>query len=422
MKNATFNRGILAILLCVLIAVVCVGLVACSNDNATPQNSTDSSTHWYCGTDTPTTQGVSGDFYIDTDDYILYQKNAGKWSVVMENFGKPVQSDDTKTDGGTTWFCGTDINSKKSTIYATVANSKTGDMYLNTKTADVYKCKSDGVWSFVMNLSVNQEKQEWNEDGVLKILSIGNSFSVDTQQYAYQIAKSLGVEKVVLGNLYIGGCTLSTHLANARYNTNAYTYYTNEIGAWKETSSYTIEEAVLSDNWDYITFQQSSGLSGKENTYDDLQKLMDIVSPLQPKAKLVWLMTWAYQGDSNNVNFASYNNDQMTMYNAITSAVQAKVSTNDEISIVIPVATAIQNARTSSVGDTLTRDGYHLSYDLGRYIAGLCFIHHLTGLSIDDITYKPSGVSAEQLQIAIESAKNSYTTPFAVTQSTYINA
>ena len=47
-----------------------------------------------------------------------------------------------------------------------------------------------------------------SEDGILKILTIGNSFSDDTMQYLYKVAKSAGVEKIKLGNLYIGGCSL----------------------------------------------------------------------------------------------------------------------------------------------------------------------------------------------------------------------
>lgn len=413
---AILKKCAMVVLFGVLICTICIGLVACSEDKNTEG---EGAVQWYYGIDTPTTQGVSGDFYIDTDDYILYRKEAGRWIVVMENFGKPAQDNTSSNNQGTAWFNGTDITGKKSTIYASIATAKVGDMYINTKTADVYKCTAQDTWKFIMNLSVDQEKQEWDEDNTLKILSIGNSFSVDAHQYTYQVAKSLGVEKVVLGNMYIPACTLSKHLSNARYNTAAYTYYSTDIGAWKEEGSYTIEDAVLSEDWDYITFQQASGQSGQADTYDDLQKLIDIVEPLCPKAKLVWYMTWAYQADSTNTNFPTYDSNQTTMYNAIVNAVKTKIVTNDDIDRVIPVGTAIQNARTSSVGDTLTRDGYHLSYGLGRYIAGLCFIHSLTNIPIDNITYKPSDVTSEQQQIAIEAIKNAIAKPYEVTQSQY---
>ncbi len=56
---------------------------------------------WYTGEDAPSAlQGVEGDFYIDTNDYILYQKNAdGVWTVVMENFGRPGDKGETGEDG-----------------------------------------------------------------------------------------------------------------------------------------------------------------------------------------------------------------------------------------------------------------------------------------------------------------------------------
>ena len=62
------------------------------------------------------------------------------------------------------------------------------------------------------------------------------------------------------------------------------------------------------------------------------------------------------------------------MYEVIVNAVDEKVRSNPDIQIVIPVGTAIQNARTSIVGDNQTRDGFHLTMDLGRYVDGLTFV------------------------------------------------
>jgi hypothetical protein len=64
----------------------------------------------------------------------------------------------------------------------------------------------------------------------LKILAIGNSFSIDAMQYLYQIAEDAGVEEIVLGNLYIGGCSLSTHLDNSLHGNPHYDYYKNVDG------------------------------------------------------------------------------------------------------------------------------------------------------------------------------------------------
>ena len=54
------------------------------------------------------------------------------------------------------------------------------------------------------------------DERVVKILSIGNSFSEDAvEQHLHEIAEAAGV-KVIIGNMYIGGCSLQKHLANAR--------------------------------------------------------------------------------------------------------------------------------------------------------------------------------------------------------------
>lgn len=199
----------------------------------------------------------------------------------------------------------------------------------------------------------------------------------------------------------------------------SYTYYTNTTDEWNETNSYKISTAVASDDWDYITFQQVSNDSGKEDTYDDLNELIEIIKPISKEAEFAWHMTWAYQSDSTHSAFPNYNSNQMTMYNAIISSVQNKIQTNNNIKIIIPVGTAIQNARTSFLGDTLTRDGYHLSYDIGRYIAGVEYLHGLTGVNVDKLTYKPVETSDIVRQIAIESAKNATINPYEITNSKF---
>lgn len=260
---------------------------------------------------------------------------------------------------------------------------------------------------------------DWEEDGVLKILTIGNSFSDDSMEYVYQIAQSAGVKTIRLGNLYIGGCTLDTHAANAREDKGAYEYRTNDRGRWSTVPNYKMSDAIKSENWDYISLQQASGSSGVDRTYGELAYLTEYVQALCPDAKLVWNMTWAYQQDSTHGEFSNYGKNQMTMYNAILRAVEKQVHTNDAISDVIPTGTAIQNARTSYIGDHLTRDGYHLSYDFGRYVAGLTFVHKLTGLSVEGVDYMPAGVDDNMRKIAIESATNAVKTPTGITNSQY---
>ena len=49
----------------------------------------------------------------------------------------------------------------------------------------------------------------------VKILAIGNSFSADAGRAGVVWALEAVGQKVVIGNMYIGGCPLETHAANA---------------------------------------------------------------------------------------------------------------------------------------------------------------------------------------------------------------
>ena len=73
----------------------------------------------------------------------------------------------------------------------------------------------------------------------IKLLAIGNSFSVDALQYFYQIASSLGINDIIIGNLYIGSCSLEIHLNNILNKLPKYTYYTNTNGEWVEYVDHT---------------------------------------------------------------------------------------------------------------------------------------------------------------------------------------
>ena len=254
------------------------------------------------------------------------------------------------------------------------------------------------------------------EDDVLKILTIGNSFSDDTMEYIGQIAESLGVE-YVLANMYIPACDIDTHWNNVDKWLPAYEYRAFINGAWVTTANTRVYDVVKKENWDYISFQQASGTSGVADTYGNLNNLVDKVRGFaNANAKIVWNMTWAYQSDSTHGAFVNYNNDQMTMYNAIVETVQTVIVPNERFDIISPTGTAIQNARASALGDTLTRDGYHLEYTYGRYLAGLTFFYALTGMDITEIEFAPAGVNDEVKAICIEAAVNAVKTPYSVTK------
>lgn len=257
-----------------------------------------------------------------------------------------------------------------------------------------------------------------------KVLAIGNSFSYDAMEHIYGIAEDCGLEDIILGHLYIGGTSLENHWNNASNNSANYTYYKNSTGTWTEEHNKTMLYGIKDEDWDVISLQQVSGLSGVESSYNtNLTNLVNYVNTnkTNPDAQLAWHMTWSYQSNSGHADFSRYNRNQLTMYNAITTATQNKIVANPDFDIIIPSGTAIQNVRTSYIGDTLTRDGYHLSMYLGRYIAGLTWVKAITGLPIEDLTYIPNKneIKDDYLPIIIEAVNSAIEEPFKITNSTF---
>ena len=255
----------------------------------------------------------------------------------------------------------------------------------------------------------------------LRVLAIGNSFSNNTTEYLYQIAKAEGVEEIVLGRLYIGGCTLGMHVNNAVSDEPAYIYYKNTTGKWEKHENSTLLQGLKDEPWDIITMQQGSAYSGRPESYTGLvQPLINYVNhnKTNPDAKIVWHMTWAYQEGSPQSGFVHYKQDQMTMYNAIIDTLKKEILPITDFAAVIPAGTALQNLRTSHIGDNVTRDTYHLNA-MGMVTAGYCWYAAFTGKTLEDIklTEIESVITlTEEDRAAIAAAVNSaMANPFEVT-------
>ena len=96
-----FRKGLAGALIGATILAGGVSFAGCSNgqDGKDGKDGT-AGTIWKAGTSyTEFTDAKVGDFFIDTDDYILYQKAETEWVVVMENYGKPGQAGAPGQDG-----------------------------------------------------------------------------------------------------------------------------------------------------------------------------------------------------------------------------------------------------------------------------------------------------------------------------------
>ena len=243
-------------------------------------------------------------------------------------------------------------------------------------------------------------------DKVIKILTIGNSFSEDAvEQHLHDIAKADGV-KVIIGNMYIGGCSLERHLNNAKDNKAAYKYRKIGLDGKKvETKSFTLQAALADEQWDYVSFQQNSGRSGQYDTWmASLPQLMKYVRTKVPKkAKMVIHQTWAYDKTSKHKDFKNYNNDQDLMFNSIVDAVN-RVAKELGVKVIVPSGTAVQNARTTPLGECITRDGYHLHKTYGRYVAACTWYEKIFKKNVVGNTYLPQNMTPEQQTAAQKSA------------------
>ena len=257
----------------------------------------------------------------------------------------------------------------------------------------------------------------------VRILAIGNSFSQDAvEQYLHELAEAEGISTII-GNMFIGGCSLERHVKNARDNAPAYAYRKiGTDGKKREKGKMSLETVLADEDWDYVSLQQASPFSGMYETYEaSLPELIEYVKARLPKkTKLMLHQTWAYASTSRHSGFKNYNCNQLTMYQAIADAVKKAAKAN-KIKIVIPSGTAIQNARTSFIGDHLNRDGYHLDVKIGRYTAACTWFERIFKHNVVGNPYAPEGLDEARKTVAQKAAHAAVKHPYKVTDLSITN-
>jgi hypothetical protein len=111
----------------------------------------------------------------------------------------------------------------------------------------------------------------------------------------------------------------------------------------------------------------------------------------------------------------------MKMYTMIVDCVKTCIEPEDRFEYLIPCGTAVQNMRTSFLGDTLTRDGYHMDKTIGRYLTALTWACVLTGVEPAAISFNPASraINADVVKAADEAVSNAIKNPYNITQSLY---
>ncbi len=215
----------------------------------------------------------------------------------------------------------------------------------------------------------------------LRILGVGNSFTDDGMMYLPYLLQAAGIKNVVLGRLYIGGCTLERQVKEYENNNPAYVYTKSVNNKWTTVSkNATMLDGLLDEKWDILVVQQASGVSGKYESYQPwLDRLIEILrfNCRNAGATIAWQQTWAYSTDSNHPEYPNYEQNQLVMYKDIMEC-NEQLLDDTPIDVVIPTGTAIQNLRTAMQdARDFTRDGYHLNYKMGRYTAACTWFQAL---------------------------------------------
>lgn len=306
----------------------------------------------------------------------------------------------------------------------TTTNPSTSNMKLSEKESDVIdtmnstpkgneSAKESEMSTSTSEASTSSPSEVLEKKASLKVLAIGNSFSQDAFAWLNHLSKSEDI-LIETHNLYIGGASLELHARNIKQNRADYSLEENGLsGAYVS-----IEEALTANEYDLVSVQQVSGLSGMMESYEPhLGEILKLIREKQSNAKIYLHQTWAYDNDSTHGDFAHYHNDRKEMFNRIVETTEA-IAQKYDLEI-IPVGTVIEKLRDSEYfaaekhaeatyspyghqkikyddyaldpdnPPSLTRDGFHLNYYYGRYAAALTWYRTLSGQDVSKSSYTP---------------------------------
>ena len=259
---------------------------------------------------------------------------------------------------------------------------------------------------------------------IVRIFTVGNSFSADVvESFLYDMAKEAGI-KLIIGNACRGGFGVRMQWLDI-VNGTADTDYRkiNSDRSYSITTGHSLYELLTDEPWDIITFQQLSQESGMYNTYKPyLQNLIDYVksNAINPNAKLGFIMTWPYAQNHHSSGYRYYQENQEIMFNAILDATAQTMQEHPDLTFLVPCGTAVQNLRSSFIGDNVDRDGSHLSFYSGRYLAAYTFYATIFGeeMAIQN-DYMPYCLNAFMTQVIRKAALDAIRNPFVLTPQVY---
>ena len=243
------------------------------------------------------------------------------------------------------------------------------------------------------------ETQSPAEQEILRVLTIGNSHTNDTNNLLYEVFHAeMPEQKVMISYLYYSGCPMDKHVAFAKADSPEYEFAKNDNGVWNSIEGTTLSYALREQAWDTIILHEMNTKTGLESTYTTnyTQTLIDYVKTNTYYAPtFIYHLPWANPVDQTFFGLtydpqppaswvtnyqASYNMDYDYMFTKVVEMTQKYIVPMEDISAYIPCGTAIHYAN-NALGQTdidLFRDYTHLS-DYGRLLASYVWFCTITG-------------------------------------------
>ena len=285
----------------------------------------------------------------------------------------------------------------------------------------------------------------------LKVLAIGNSFSVCVLKEMPQCAAAAG-ETLDIASLYIGGCPLDRHWSNVEkagdpeFKPYGFSYNYASVKDAKDApvaklgGRTNIPQALVADRWDVVTIQQASPKSPFYDTYQPYaDNLIAKIRELAPQAEIVIQETWSYTPYATAL-LKKWSMTPETMYEAIKASygkLAAKhnlrtIPTGDAVQLYrrkLPVtygkilsskeiaeikqpgtvdfhgdpagnSTWRKGRKNEKDPDTvrLRIDSIHLNRE-GHYLQGCTWLAALFGTDVTKLTYAPEWMPAEKAKL-----------------------
>lgn len=251
---------------------------------------------------------------------------------------------------------------------------------------------------------------------LLRVLMIGNSFSVCVGNQLPGIVRSAPDCELRLTSAYIGGCSFERHWNNiveteadpaaAQYSVVDWaTDGTNDVKKTKHEEKGSINALISRDDWDVITIQQASPKSWDYATYQPFaDNLVAYIREHAPHAQIWIQQTWAYNtADGRIQEGGAWGFDQAEMHRRIRDA-YAELSRHLDNAPVIHTGDAVAWFRERKAPDTADvvgngKDTIHLN-NRGHYLqAATWFLELYRSKEFPENVYAPDFLSAEEAEL-----------------------